>query len=217
LKLSLSLTAMKTRKRLAVYASRARDYQVISKALTKASMDFTILDPSKPPPREVGVVVTAKEDLEKLRGLRDVKVVGVEVGEQEALIVAKAALALHGKPKFGELVVGIDPGCSYGLAFVADSTLIGFGVYREAEEVFKLVKDVVEAGLSMRAVVRVGGGSPQHRDRVLAMLKEGLRGVRLEVVDEAEAPTLIYPQLAEGLPKDAASAVCIALKKGLTV
>jgi len=206
---------MKMRKRLAVYASRARDYQAISRALTKASMDFTILDPSKPPPREVGVVMTSKEDLEKLQGLEGVKVVGVEVSEQEALIVAKAALALHGKPKFGELVVGIDPGCSYGLAFVADSILIGFGVYREAEEILKSVKEVVEAGLSERVVVRVGGGSPEHRDRVLAMLKEGLRGVRLEVVDEA--PTLKCLQLAESLPKDAASAVRIALRKGLAV
>ena len=204
-------------RKLAVYASKARDYQRIVKALKAVGMDFVALDPSRPPPREVSVVLNVKGDLGGLQGLNGVNVVEVEDCENEAVLVAKAALALQGKSTFGELAVGIDPGHSYGLAFVADSTLIGYGVYREVEEVLKAAKEVVEAGISLRSVVRVGRGSPEHRDRVLTVVKEGLRGVKVEVVDEAEAPALSLASLIQGLPRDVASAVDIALRRGLEV
>lgn len=204
-------------KRLAVYAPRARDYQAISRALRKVGMCFDLLDPSKPIPRWIGVVLTTRDGRRELKDLSGVEVAEVSVEDPDPLIVSKAVLALQGKSMFGELLIGVDPGHSYGVAIIADSTLIGFNIYHRAEEVLEAVHELVAQPIFKRAMVRIGAGSPSHRDKVLSLFKERLKEVVVEVVDEAEASSLVLSDLVKDLPKDAASAVQIALKKGTRV
>jgi len=204
-------------KKLAVYAPRARDYQAISRALRKVDMHFALLDPCKPVSRDIGAVLTTEDGRRELKTLNGVEVVEVNAEDPDPLIVSKAVLALQGRPWFGELLIGIDPGHSYGVAFVADSNLIGFEVLREAREVLEAAERLASQPIFKKTVVRLGAGSPSRRDEVLMLLKEKLRDVEIEVVDEAEASSLVVNYLVKDLPKDVVSAVQIALKRGSRV
>ncbi|RLF12446.1 MAG: hypothetical protein DRJ98_00710 [Thermoprotei archaeon] len=199
--------------RIGVYATRAKDYYEIISELRRLNLDFVSLDPDSPLPKEIKVVLVAKEDALKMQGLNGVKVVEVK-DKGISLLSARIRLALQGRDKFGELIVGIDPGETYGLAVVADSALIDYRVFREVDDLLNYVKDVVEAKLAVRTLLRIGDGSPKHRDKVLSTFSIGLEGVEVEVVDEALASLTSIPSLDPPIPKDAASALHIALKEG---
>ncbi|PCN49840.1 hypothetical protein B6U99_07650 [Candidatus Geothermarchaeota archaeon ex4572_27] len=197
--------------RLAVYASCAKDYYTIVGALRRRGLPFLSLTPDRRLPRWVRVVVVPSRDAGKLSLPPEVKLIEVE-GDDVELIPIKAKLALQGKELFAELLVGIDPGETCGLAVLGDLDLVDYGVYRDVGRLKRYLDLLLGASLSRRTLIRVGGGSPKHRDRVLSALPS-LRGVEVEVVDESQAVEVL-PMLIEGVPRDVASAVRIALKRG---
>lgn len=195
-------------KRLAICTSSARSALAISEALREAGIPFILLDPSSPSVDEADVIVTTEEEVERLGRLGRAKV--IEAGSSKVSTVAKAILAIQEKTKFKELLVGVDPGRSYGLAFIADSAVIGLSVHGKAEEVVKEIEEVVGTGLFEKVVVKVGSGSPEHRDRVLSLIRERLGEVEVRLVNEEGSPLL--PPFIKKVPKDAASAFYLALK-----
>ncbi|MEM4699346.1 MAG: hypothetical protein QXT74_00110 [Candidatus Nezhaarchaeales archaeon] len=195
-------------KRLAVCASNIADCLAISEALREANIPFNLLEPDDPCLNAVDVIVTTREEAEKFKGLEGVKVVEAEACR--ASTIAKVTLALQGRAKFKELLIGVDPGRSYGLAFIADSIILGLSVHREAERVVREIKEVVKTGLFEKVVIKVGDGSPEHRDRVLSLVKEQLRGVEVKLVSE-EGSSLPAPFIKRA-PRDAVSAFYLALR-----
>ncbi|MCX8204267.1 MAG: hypothetical protein N3H31_01225 [Candidatus Nezhaarchaeota archaeon] len=196
-------------KRLAIYASKIKDYLTISEALRDVDVDFDLLDPSNPVLDKVDVIVTSKEEAERFRGLKGVRIVEAEACKVST--IAKVILALQEKERFKELLIGIDPGRNYGVALIADSTIIGLGVYHEAEEVVKKIEAVVGTGLFEKVMVKVGNGSPEHRNKILPLIREHLRGVEVRLVSEkgTSSPPLFFNK---NVPRDAASAFYLALK-----
>lgn len=180
----------------------------IAEALKEAGIPFDVLEPNDPSLYTVDVIVTTKEETEKFRALRRVKVIEAEACKVST--VAKVILALQGRTKFRELLVGIDPGRSYGLAFVADSAILGLHVHHEAEEVIREIKEVVGAEIFEKVVIKIGGGSPEHRNRVLSLVKEHLRDIEVKLVSEEGSSS--PPPFIKKAPKDAVSAFYLALR-----
>ena len=114
---------------------------------------------------------------------------------------------LTGPP--AQLVVGLDPGPRPGCAFFADGLLLGKREMNSIEETLESIVNLVEHTCPGQVLVRIGHGSPVHRDRlvnrVLAL------GYHVEIVNEHRT-SAGHPRHAHG-----SAALKIAIMPGTPV
>ena len=114
---------------------------------------------------------------------------------------------LSGPP--AQLVVGLDPGPRPGCAFFADGLLLGKREMDSIDESLESIVNLVEHTCPAQVLVRIGHGSPVHRDRlvnrVLAL------GYHVEIVNEHRT-SAGQPRHAHG-----SAALKIAMQAGTPV
>lgn len=81
-----------------------------------------------------------------------------------------------------QLVVGIDPGPRPGCAFFSDGVLMGKREADSIEEALNSILDLVAHTQPGQVLVRIGHGSPVHRDRLLN--RTLALGYHVEIVNE---------------------------------
>jgi len=81
-----------------------------------------------------------------------------------------------------QLVVGIDPGPRPGCAFFADGVLLGKREVDSIEESLESIVGLVEHTKPAQVLVRIGHGSPVHRDRLVNRVLS--LGFHVEIVNE---------------------------------
>lgn len=87
---------------------------------------------------------------------------------------------LEAPPK--QLVIGIDPGPRPGCAFFSDGVLMGKREVDSIEEALRGIVDLVTHIQPERVLIRIGHGSPVHRDRLLN--RTLALGYHVEIVNE---------------------------------
>lgn len=98
------------------------------------------------------------------------------------LAVESAIFALKGSSKTHRFTIGIDTGPRPGIAWFTDGVLIDTKQTESIEECIKMIAFLIEHHDFQHLLIRMGKGSPSHRNRLLnAMLK---RGYVVELVDE---------------------------------
>jgi hypothetical protein len=117
------------------------------------------------------------DEVQRLGG-RGVAVLSESVEEQ--VLVWTMTKAHPSAPR--QLVFGLDPGPRPGCACFADGTLLGKTVEEAPSTLFAFMQRMLEAMAPADVLVRVGHGSPTHRDR---LINEAIgRGYRVEEVNE---------------------------------
>lgn len=81
-----------------------------------------------------------------------------------------------------QLVIGLDPGPRPGFASLADGALLGKGELDSASEALDAVDGFIQRLQPESVLVRVGHGSPQHRDQLINALLA--RNYHVEEVNE---------------------------------
>ena len=117
------------------------------------------------------------EEVERLGG-RGIPVEPESV--KEAISAWLLSLQIDGPPS--KLVIGIDPGPRPGYAFLSDGALLG---KREMDSIGGAVQDisaVVKQTTPREVLVRIGHGSPVHRDRLINEILA--LGYHVEIVNE---------------------------------
>ncbi|MGA1822192.1 MAG: hypothetical protein ACMUIG_06675 [Thermoplasmatota archaeon] len=94
----------------------------------------------------------------------------------------RAVSAGMGRYRPGCLRIGIDPGARPGIAFIADGILIKTESASGIDDVGVIIERMIEAVEPERASIRIGGGDPENRDRIISSL-DGI-SVPIEIVDE---------------------------------
>ena len=107
------------------------------------------------------------------------------------------------------LIVGVDPGPRPGCAFFADGMLLGKRELESIEEALDHIVNLVEHTRPSSVLVRIGHGSPVHRDRLLNHVIS--LGYHVEIVDEHRTSTG-QPRHAHG-----SAALKIAMLQGAPV
>lgn len=98
------------------------------------------------------------------------------------LAVEAAIFALKGSSSTHRFTIGIDTGPRPGIAWFTDGVLIDTKQTESLEECIKLIDSLIKHHDFQHLLIRMGKGSPSHRNRLLnAMLK---RGYIVELVDE---------------------------------
>ena len=81
-----------------------------------------------------------------------------------------------------ELLIGIDPGPRPGCAWFADEKLLGKAVHESIEATVHALVGHIESYAPKRVLVRIGHGSPLHRDQLVNAFL--LRGYPVQQVNE---------------------------------
>ena len=98
------------------------------------------------------------------------------------LAIETAIFALKGASKTHRFTIGIDTGPRPGIAWFTDGVLIDTKQTESLEECIKTIESLIEHHNFQHLLIRVGKGSPSHRNRLLnAMLQQGYV---VELVDE---------------------------------
>ena len=97
-------------------------------------------------------------------------------------VLAIWASARQGDTPPKQLVIGFDPGPRPGCAYLSDGTLLGKRVMESPKEALNFAEGLIQRMNPETVLVRIGDGSPNHRDQLINMVLA--RGYHVEEVNE---------------------------------
>ena len=170
--------------KVAVATLNGKAYFVIVNELKRRNIPFLSLSPGEVVPAEIRVVVTTQ--MEK-QSIIYGKILVYDLNMDSEILGSEIVKVLLGKEDYTGVVIGIDPGEAFGLAVVADNSVIDTENCFSVEETLSVIKRTLRTvDLSTTTVtVKIGSGVPVYRS-VLEALDEKLPPqVSLQIVGEA--------------------------------
>lgn len=197
---------------IAVATVSGKAYYKIVNDLKSRNILFLSIVPGEPIPSFIRVVITTEGE-RHLINHTNVLVYNAE--DDPSSIIDKAIPLVLGKESYEELVIGVDPGKIFGVAFLGDGRTL------KREEFSSMVKavDFILTELSKMPSkikrVRIGMGVPEIAKEIARKLDSVLpENVIIEIVSEEGTSTSKDSPLTRRKLRDADSAVRIALKEG---
>ena len=201
---------MKAKIALATVSGRA--YYELVNELKRKGLPFWSLKPWDSVPLDAKVVITTREE----RHL--VKHPGVlifDLGSDPAIVIDEAIRVAQGKQSYEKVVVGVDPGKTFGVAILGDDNVLKTLNCSCLEETVKAVVDGLDKVPATASVVKVGNGAPAYAKELLHLLDEALpRETTIEVVSETGTSHFTSETTHRRRLKDVVSAIEIAGRKG---
>lgn len=137
----------------------------------------SMVAPSEPLPEPNAWWFGTPDEVARLGG----RGVGVAPQEVDELFVEWATARFQGKAPT-QLVFGLDPGPRPGCAYLADGSYLGKQEMESLEDVLLFMEKLILRMQPATVMVRVGHGSPNHRDRLINNVLA--RGYHVEEVNE---------------------------------
>jgi len=193
---------------IAVLTEFPRLYYLLARELKRRRIAFRSLTFRESIPPQVRVVLTSRDEAERVSFPCVVEVSEDSVGTA----VERAHLLAKGQRcSYGELVVGIDPGDKPGMAVLAGSRVVHASRLNSPEDVVRGLREVLRLYTCGRLLIRVGDGGGIYGQRLIRALQENFC-FEIELVDE-HATT---PSVGSSSPelRDVIAAVNIAMKRG---
>lgn len=201
---------MKAKIALATVSGRA--YYELVNELKRKSLPFWSLKPWDPVPLNAKVVITTSEER---HFVKHPTVLIFDLGSDPAIIIDEAIRAVQGKRSYEKLVVGVDPGKTYGVAILGDENILKTVNCSSLEETVSAVVDGLDKVPATVSVVKVGNGAPAYAKELLHLLDEALpREAAIEVVSEAGTSHFMGETAHRRGLKDVMSAIEIAGRRG---
>jgi len=172
------------RAKVAVATVSGKAYFLLINELKERNIQFVSVVPGEALPVEAKVVITTESE----RSLIDNERILIYNPETEpSETVNQAARILQGKETYDRIVIGVDPGEVFGLAFIADGKVTETKNCFNLNEVLNVIKNLIRnIDLAHTAViVRIGNGVPLHKDLLRSLDSDLPEQVILEVVGEA--------------------------------
>jgi len=201
---------MKAKIALATVSGRA--YYELVNELKRKGLPFLSLKPWDPVPLNIKVVITTKEERHLVT---HPNVLIFEYESNPALIVDEAILVVQGKRSYEKVVVGVDPGKTYGVAVLGDDNVLETFNCSSLKETVNVILDSLKRIPAAVSVVKVGDGAPAYAKGLLHWLDEALpRETVIEIVSEAGTSHIMNETAHRRELRDAMSAIEIAGRKG---
>lgn len=197
--------------RVSIATRDMRVYYRLVQEFKRKGASFRSILPDEEIPSDVKVVITTSEERPLVNSTR---IITVGPGYPYRLAVDRALNSPEERDTFNEVVVGIDPGKSIGVATLGDGRIIHTALLRGTAKLRRELNYVFWAFPSSRRLIRIGsiGSRP-----ILNEITESLGDLRwhapMELVDERRTSQ----QLSHGeidMPRDIVSAIQIASRLG---
>ena len=200
--------------KIAVATVNGRAYYLLVTELQRKRLPFLSLKPWDPVPLDVKVVLTTKEESHQVSYPQ---ILVFEQGSNPESVVDHALLIVKGKQGYEKLVVGVDPGKTYGIAIIGDNKVLETVTTSNTEDAAHTILDSLKRFPAEAEVVRVGEGPPKYAKTLLSLLDKALpEETLIEIVSEAGTSRLTNNSVNRRVIKDAVSAIKIAGRHGRT-
>ena len=201
---------MKAKIALATVSGRAYYKLVIE--LKRKGLPFLSLKPWDPIPLDIKVVITTKEERHLVA---HPNVLIFEYESNPTSIIDEAVLGVQGKRSYEKVVVGVDPGKTYGVAVLGDDNVLETLNCSGSKEAVNVILDDLNRFPATVSVVKVGDGAPAYTKGLLPSLDETLpQETVIEVVSEAGTSRFMNETAHRRGLRDAMSAIEIAGRNG---
>lgn len=198
--------------KIAVATVSGRAYYQLVTELNRKRLPFLSLKPWDPIPLHIKVVLTTREESHQVS---HPQILIFEQKSNPETVVDEAILIVQGKQGYEKVVVGVDPGKTYGIAILGDNKVLATLTSSNIEEASHLVVDSLKRFPAEVKVVRVGNGPPEYTQTLLDSLDKALPEETLvEIVSEAGTSRLTNKSVNRRVLKDAVSAIKIAGRNG---
>jgi len=198
--------------KIAVATVNGRVYYQLVTELQRKRLPFLSLKPWDPIPLHIKVVLTTEEESHQVSHSQ-ILIFGQNSNPET--VVDEAILIVQGKQGYEKVVVGVDPGKTYGIAILGDNKVLATLTSSNTEEASRLVVDSLKRFPAEVKVVRVGNGPPEYTQTLLDSLDKALPEETLvEIVSEAGTSQLTNKSANRRVLKDAVSAIKIAERNG---
>ena len=168
---------------------------------------------------EVNIVIT--DSPEEIIGKNKIALVVKDVKTIDK-VVEEVRLLLKRKIAYNLLTIGIDPGKRTGIAVLGDGEFLEGKILDNEESLINYVLNVLEKYPHNKCIIRIGFKEPTSSliaELIYSNIKSTYDRVNLEFVSENKTtkPPITPMKPKHKVPKDVASAMHIALKRGLRV
>jgi hypothetical protein len=198
--------------KIAVATVNGRAYYQLVTELNRKRLPFLSLKPWDPIPLHIKVVLTTEEESNQVS---HPQILLFGQGSNPETVVDEAILIVQGKEGYERVVVGVDPGKTYGIAILGDNKVLATLTSSNVDEASHLVVDSLKRFPAEVKVVRVGNGPPEYTQTLLDSLDKALPEETLvEIVSEAGTSRLTNKSVNRRVLKDAISAIKIAGRNG---
>jgi hypothetical protein len=170
--------------KVSVATVQGKAYFFIVNELKQRNIPFLSLIPGEPIRTETKVVITTKEE-EHL--INHSKILVFNIDTDPEILGSEVIRILQGKDTYDTVVIGVDPGQAFGLAILADGTVVDTENCYSTKETLNKIKGFLRTiDLSKSAVtVKIGSGVPIYK-KLVEELDEALSStITLEIVGEA--------------------------------
>ncbi len=198
--------------KIAVATVNGRAYYQLVTELNRKRLPFLSLKPWDPIPLHIKVVLTTEEESHQVS---HPQILIFEQHSNPETVVDEAILIVQGKQAYEKVIVGVDPGKTYGIAILGDNKVLATLTSSNIEEASHLIVDSLKRFPAEVKVVRVGNGPPEYTQTLLNSLDKDLPEETLvEIVSEAGTSRLTNKSVNRRMLRDAVSAIKIAGRNG---
>lgn len=197
---------------IAVATVHGRAYYKLVTELRRRGLPFLSLKPWDIVPMGVKVVLTTGDERHQIS---HPKILTFDQESNPEHVVDKALLTIQGKQGYEKVVVGVDPGKTYGIALLGDNKILATLTASNNEDASQIVVDCLKRFPAEARVVRVGDGSAEYTKSLLDSLDKALpEETVLEIVNEVGTSRLMNMSVNRRVLKDTVSAIKIAGRSG---
>ena len=201
---------MKAKIALATVSGRA--YYKLVNELKRKGLLFWSLKPWDPIPLDAKVVITTKEERHYVT---HPNVLIFDHESDPEMVVNEAIRFAQGKLSYEKVVVGVDPGKTYGVAVLGDDNVLKTTNCSSLEETISAILEGLGRVPATVSVVKVGNGAPAYTKGLLHSLDETLpEDVAIEIVSEAGTSSFMNETAHRRELRNVMSAIEIARRKG---
>jgi len=199
--------------KIAVATVSGKAYYLLVNELKARGIAFLSLTPYENVPLNIQVVVTTEAER---KHIKHPKVLVYQENTDPSATVEEAIKLIEGKKEFETIVVGVDPGKTFGVAVLSDGNVLKTLTCSSIEETVNAVAEIFssEKRASVR-VLKVGGWSPSNTTELLSLLDAALpQDITIEIVREAGTSRFSGQAMHTRRLKHTMAAIKIAERRG---
>lgn len=169
--------------KIAIATVSGKAYYMLVNELKARRIAFLSLTPYENVPLNIQVVITTEAES---KHIKHPKVLVYQENTNSSTIIDEAIKLVEGKKDFQTIVVGIDPGKTFGIAVSSDGNILNTLTCYSVEETVNMVTEIFDKQQAPVRVLKVGNWSPSHTAELLPLLDSVLpKDVTIEIVLEA--------------------------------
>jgi hypothetical protein len=204
------MTYMEAKIAIATVVGKA--YFFLVNELKARGVDFLSLTPYETVPLNVEVVVTTESER---KHIKHPNVLVYMEGSNPSILIDEAVKLVMGKGGFETIVVGVDPGKTFGIAVLSDGNIIDAVNCVSVEETVNTIRQIFSKQLAPARVLKVGNRPPSYIAELVPLLDEVLPpDVTIEIVREAGTSRYTGQPVHTRGQKHTMAAVKIAERRG---